>query len=801
MENDKVKDLGLFSSVMRLRAGSVIVVFLGLMIFAYFKIFIYSTLYLFSLFILSLALNFGYKHIYKILHRVEYLIYFYLCIDTVYITIILFLTGGVMSFLFPLYFLAIVVTSFMSSRAISYFSSTIAGVSYGVLFFLEYFYEFQPSGDFPVISPEKKILIFAVNIVLLIIFGVFSDSIASALRKKSMELYKSNLKLQEVQKELEDNMKKLSLEKERMEATYKDIEEGSKVLMKTDMELTKANKLLDEKLKGMVTLQEIGTLLSSAKTLQGILKAINESIVDKLQYNKSLMVLMRTLESAFFIHRGVGFSLKNLNKFEKVIQDGVLPYSILKARPFIVNNQAEIPKESMPYVKALDVKHFIEVPLKVKGEVVGTIIAGKDELYTEKIEEKDCELLSILAAQAAAAIENARSTEAIIEAKNQIEAIINSIIDGMVVTDSNGSVILVNPAFERIFKVSVDEVKGKKFENIVDNNTLLELINTEIPFDKDSISEEIELASLLERAPRILKASISRVMNEKGEVLGKVTLFRDITYEKEIDRMKSEFISTVSHELRTPLTSIKSFAEILLTYEEDKETQKEFLTIINDESERLTRLINDVLNISKIESGRVEWKLEDVHMEELIISAVNATSSLIHNKDLKLELRIDDNLPAIEVDKDKIIQVITNLLSNSIKFTPEHGEIILHAYNDQGNIFVTVKDNGPGIAPENHEKIFLKFCQIEDQVAGKPDGTGLGLAICREIIKYHRGKIWVESDLGKGCLFIFTVPVKSASMEGPDADGSKDGVRGTASGTKLIKLSKAMRKGNGRNGE
>jgi len=539
-------------------------------------------------------------------------------------------------------------------------------------------------------------------------------------------------------------------------------------------------------------LHEIGTLLSSAKTLQGILKAINESIVGLLEYECSLMILMKSVETDFLIHRGLGFSLKTLNKFEQVIQGGVVPYSVAKGKPLIVNNQAEVPKEFQPYITALGVRHFIEVPLKVKGEVIGAVIAGKDTTYEDsKLEEKDCELLSILAAHAAAAIENARTTEAIIEAKNQIEAIINSIIDGIVVMDSHEKVILVNPAFERIFRLSFEEVKGKDLEDFIDNEALLELLEKEIPSNEDFISDEIEITTLLETAPRTFKASISRVRDDKGEELGKVTLFRDITYEKEVDRMKSEFISTVSHELRTPLTSIKSFTEILLTYEEDKDTQREFLTIINDESERLTRLINDVLDISKIESGRVEWKLEDLGIEELIISAINATSSIIHKKGLNVELSIDEDLPRVEGDRDKIIQVITNLLSNAIKFSPEKESIALHAYREDSNVSVSVKDNGRGIASQNHEKIFLKFCQIEDEMAGKPDGTGLGLAICKEIIKYHRGNIRVESEPGKGSNFIFSLPVKG----GDSAKGGKDGLaKVVAKGTKLIRLAKKTRK-------
>jgi PAS domain S-box-containing protein len=645
-------------------------------------------------------------------------------------------------------------------------------------------------GNFP--HPLKYVLL-AMNIIFFIVFTFLCSSAGKLISHKTRETYE--IKLHKVQRELEDNMEKLAREKEKMEATYKEMEDNSKVLIKTDFELTKVNRLLDEKVKGLFTLHEIGTWISSAQTLQGILKTISEAIVSNLGYNRSLVILIKSGEKDFFIHRGVGFSLKNLNKFEQQVESGVILYSVVKGEPLLVNNLASVPPEFHPYIKALDVKNFIEMPLKVKGEVIGSLIAGKDDYYDEPLQEKDCELLSILAGQAAAAIETARSTEAIIQAKNQIEAIINSIIDGIVVTDSYGKVILINPAFERIFRVSPEEMKDKLLEDVIDNEYLVELFNKKLSLDEEAISEEIELSSLLERAPRILKASVSRVMNEKKEELGKVTLLRDITYEKEVDRMKSEFISTVSHELRTPLTSIKSFAEILLTYDEDKETQKEFLTIINDESERLTRLINDVLDISKIEAGRIEWKSEESDIEELIVNAVNSTSALISKKNLQVELKIENDLPKVMVDRDKIIQVITNLLSNAIKFCQENQIININTCYKDGSLYVSVRDSGRGIAPENHEKIFLKFCQIEDTATGKPDGTGLGLPICKEIIKYHRGRIWVESDLGKGSNFTFTIPVKHTVMEMPlppgiISDDDKDTSKGPVKGTKLIRLAK-----------
>ena len=236
---------------------------------------------------------------------------------------------------------------------------------------------------------------------------------------------------------------------------------------------------------------------------------------------------------------------------------------------------------------------------------------------------------------------------------------------------------------------------------------------------------------------------------------------------QKLDQMKDNFLSTVSHELRTPLTSIKGFAEILLSYEEeDKETQREFLTIINDESDRLTRLINDFLDLARIESGRQQWEMTTLAMPEVIDTATNATNALSTQKNLRVDVQLEPNLPPIWGDRDRLVQVVTNLLSNAIKFTPEGGEIQVGAQVLKGEtedvsdmIRLNVSDTGIGIAPDEYENVFEKFKQVGDTLTDKPKGTGLGLPISKEIVEYHGGRIWVESELGRGSTFYFTLPV------------------------------------------
>lgn len=291
-------------------------------------------------------------------------------------------------------------------------------------------------------------------------------------------------------------------------------------------------------------------------------------------------------------------------------------------------------------------------------------------------------------------------------------------------------------------------------------------------------------------------------LNEYWAQLEEQLVEIQLAYDKlqELDKMKDKFLSTVSHELRTPLTSIKSFAEILLNYEEDRETQKEFLGIINDESDRLTRLVSDFLDLAKIEAGRMQWHDADLDVAEIIQKAVGSMSSLTENKKLDIRVDLPSGLAHVVADGDRVRQVVTNLLSNSIKFTPEAGRITVKAENVPARdetpalIRVSVTDTGIGIAPEYHKTIFEKFGQVGDALKDKPRGTGLGLPICKEILEHYHGSIGVESGSGKGSTFFFTLPA-SLEVAGPtsappsepvSAEGEAAKVRPKAGKTVLV---------------
>ena len=277
---------------------------------------------------------------------------------------------------------------------------------------------------------------------------------------------------------------------------------------------------------------------------------------------------------------------------------------------------------------------------------------------------------------------------------------------------------------------------------------------------------------------------LSTIASAVGVAFHNARLFEETSQARasaeQADAAKSSFLSTVSHELRTPLTSVLGFAKIIrrrledrlfpLIPEDDRKVAQakqqvlENLGVVVSEGERLTKLIDDVLDLAKIEAGKFTWNMGSVSVKEIIDRAVSATSSLFEAKKLAPVVEVEENLPSITGDQDRLIQVVINLISNAVKFTDD-GTIKCAARCEGNELVVSVTDSGIGIAPDDQPKVFEKFKQVGDTLTDKPKGTGLGLPICKEIVEYHGGRIWVESAPGHGSTFSFTLPILEPSAQ------------------------------------
>lgn len=291
-----------------------------------------------------------------------------------------------------------------------------------------------------------------------------------------------------------------------------------------------------------------------------------------------------------------------------------------------------------------------------------------------------------------------------------------------------------------------------------------------------SASARVMVASVVKEEPLIIE-DIMDILDETRQViiysreLEKASAELKAANERlqELDKLKNEFIATVTHELRTPLTSVRALAEVLHHNPDvDPAQRQEFSRIIVNESERLSRLINDVLDFQKIESGRVQWQISSLDLKTVIEDSVKAMHQVIQDKHIRLDLDLPPGVPLITGDRDRLIQVMLNLISNAVKFCPDSQAVIaigLHAESDVLKVCVT--DNGIGIHPQDQQIIFKEFQQVKDASRGRPMGTGLGLSITKSIIDFHKGHIWVDSDLGQGATFCFTLPLVSPSDAEP----------------------------------
>jgi len=420
------------------------------------------------------------------------------------------------------------------------------------------------------------------------------------------------------------------------------------------------------------------------------------------------------------------------------------------------------------------------VPLDAHGDRFGLLFIVLD-MSPEEITEIEYNLLYVVATQSALALESRRlienteiQAEAIRNMKAYLESVLECMPSGLIASDLEGRITLMNSSAGRMLHVDPDEATGLTFSEVLrpDIGHSFSRALQALREGKETESVEIELGNDEDRLPVRLVPSPLR--NEEGQPVGVIFVLIDLREERELselrrlDQLKDQFVSAVSHELRTPITAIKSFAEILLEYD-DPEHRREFLEIINRESDRLARLVNDILDLSKIEAGMMRWEIEDFDLRQAIGQAIDSVKVLAQEKNIELIWENPEEPLYVRADRERLVQVIVNLLSNAVKFTPEGGKVIVghevlegRRSTDRGDyVKVWVKDTGIGIPKHYLPIIFDRFQQVVEGkgLTNRPKGTGLGLPISKEIVEHLGGNMGVESEEGKGSTFYFTVPL------------------------------------------
>lgn len=337
--------------------------------------------------------------------------------------------------------------------------------------------------------------------------------------------------------------------------------------------------------------------------------------------------------------------------------------------------------------------------------------------------------------------------------KRKLSSVLTHMTDGVIATDQYGQIILMNKGAEKLLGMTDEEAFGRPLPE------MLPLNDSNAFYDLYDYADSILLDLSDEKRDYILNVSFSVIQKENGQVNGLIAVLHDVTEQEKIDQERREFVANVSHELRTPLTTMRSYLEALEDGAiRDEELGPKFLKVTQTETERMIRLVNDLLQLSKIDSKDYKLSFASVDFNELLHQIVDRFEMLSKDKQVEFVRKIPEYPTLVDIDRDRMIQVVDNIMSNALKYSPSNGKITVTLLHQGHNIRVSISDEGVGIPRQNQSKIFERFYRVDKARTRAVGGTGLGLAISKELVHAHGGEIWVQSEEGEGTTILFTLP-------------------------------------------
>lgn len=537
-------------------------------------------------------------------------------------------------------------------------------------------------------------------------------------------------------------------------------------------------------------LLDIMTELSASLDMDIILNRTLALINEISGAEQSTILLVRLEESSLFHRASRGYTTPPPEGGQPTAlkpDEGLAGWVIQNQQPALVDDLQTDPRWISHGSRPIEHRSCIAVPLMVGEEALGTLMLFHREIG--RFSEEQLDLIQATAKQIAVAINNAQLFRLIADQSErlgamlrsqQIEtsrsrAILESVADGVLVTDANGVITLFNASGEAILDLPQDEATDHPLESFTGlfGGAAREWIETIQTWSEDpstyqrgdTYAAQIELEE-----GQVVAVSLAPVIL-RDEFLGTVSIFRDITHQVEVDRLKSEFVATVSHELRTPMTSIKGYVEVLLmgAAGELNDQQTEYLQVVRTNTERLNVLVDDLLDISRIETRRVVLSMQPLDLREIAheVVAELLRRSRDENKPMVIEMHPSPGLPRVVGDPDRVRQILFIMMDNAYNYTPVSGRIELELAHEREELVVSVSDTGIGLSPADRERVFERFYRGEDPLVLATAGTGLGLSIAEHLVEMHQGRVWVESPgkTGDGTTFYFTLPVYVAESE------------------------------------
>jgi PAS domain S-box-containing protein len=516
--------------------------------------------------------------------------------------------------------------------------------------------------------------------------------------------------------------------------------------------LREANEALRDSLRQVTAFQQLSNVISTTLEHDKIVELLLDLTSEIIEYRGIVFLLYDSTNRELTIDVKRNASESLLDAIDRDQEEDIMSWVLDNGSPVI-----------LPASEDEDDGSHILVPLSVGGRGVAMLYLDT-ELGESNYVSQHFEMLSLLANQAAAAIQNARHVESAEAFGRFLRHCLNSMQDGVLVLSGGDRISLLNLHARIMLRLSDEGLENASLKEVIPADLLpsleTQIMDTVVGMAPTVRECEIDLGGF--KIP--IAISISSIVTPGGKMDGFICVMRDMTQTRQLDQLrelddvKNEFVSNVSHELRTPLTSIKAYTETLLDLvdDDDVETQREFLSIINEECDRLTRLISAMLNLSRMEKGKLDFSFSESDLLKLARRVVDACSVDAENHSVVLEA--PDALTLFEFDSDKMQQVFYNIIGNAVKYSPEGGQVKVMIQPNDADVNVEISDEGLGLSPEDLEMVFEKFYRVKSDSTAEIGGTGLGLPITKYIVESHGGKIWVTSEVGKGSSFHFTLP-------------------------------------------
>ena len=533
--------------------------------------------------------------------------------------------------------------------------------------------------------------------------------------------------------------------------------------------IMKMEESISARMREQATLLETSTAVISSLQVETVLNRILEQMGRLLVTQMYAIIALDAQAGAFRIRASRGLSKQFTERLSIIPTepDSVTMRALHSGEPIQVSDTETDPSYAIrrPRARAEGYRAILAVPLHTKHAPPTALLVFHPTPHV--FDRNEIQLLVNFANHAAMAIENAilfeRSDMRLQEQTRRLESLVQSLHDGLILSNLDGRIVYANRRLASMADISAQELAGHPVSEVLgrilaqSNDSEKVKRAAQATYEKGG-DRTAEISILAGGRSVYLRLEAFDVTDSRGEIIGRGLLFHDITPDRELDRMRASLISTVSHELRTPLASIKGYATTLLAEDVqwDRDSQNEFLSIISDESDHLSDLVNDILDLSRIDAGALRLERVQCDIEEIIGKAAKQT----HVNGEQFDLRMEAGLPILYADPPRLEAIFRNLFENSIKYGGEKTCIEVTVEKRAGGFLIRVSDDGPGIPPQERTRVFESFYRIDHSLTRPEGGAGLGLAICQGLVRAHGGKIWVEPR-AKGACIAFTIPKKA----------------------------------------